>query len=487
MKRFDKVLTAEETSQIEKSAIAAGSNPEMFMLEAGKKVALQAKHWIAQTNSPKRIALLIGKGNNGGDAWAAGAWLLEEGYDVSAYPIYDPSECTPLNQKMMHLFMQKKGVIEKHLRFEEQSLILDGLLGTGFKGKLDPKIAHAIDSANLSKKPILAIDIPSGLDGTSGEIRGTAIQAAETIALGSAKSGFFLRDGWNCVGKLKVEDFGLPSECLDKAECFAWIPSEAALNELLPPIVRNRHKYQAGYVLGFGGSKKLPGAIKLSGMSALRTGSGIVRIFSQEEIGEIPLELIFNSWNEKEWETELERAQAVFVGPGLGHSKEAAAWLKQILPSIDKKCVVDADALHSKQKFPKDAILTPHKGEALRLLNLNEIPSDIELIDRCQSFCAKENVILVLKGAPTYVLSEKYRVVIPYGDPGMATAGSGDVLTGILAFLLSQGMEPFRAAILGASLHGMAGEAVSAERGSYGMIASDLIAYLHQAFLRIAR
>lgn len=485
MKSFQKIVTAKEMSRIEKCAIDAKESAENFMREAGKQVALETIDFVARHNLPQRVAILIGKGNNGGDGWVAGAWLKEEGFDVTAFPLFDPKQCSVLNQKMMHLFMEKKGRIEKEIHFDRDLVILDAMLGTGFQGKLDPQIERAIELANNSKNEILALDIPSGLDGETGETRGAVIRATETITLEFLKSGFFLGEGWNSVGKIVVKEFGLPLEWKEKAKSFALMPKEKDLRELLPPILRNRHKYQAGYVLGFGGSKALPGAIKLTGLSALRSGAGIVRIFSLEEIGEMPYELIFNLWNEKEWEKELKRAQAVFVGPGLGSSKGAIHWLKKRLSRIDKNCVIDADALQFDIPFPKNSILTPHRGEVLRLLNLKKNPSEEKLLDLCQAFCKKHAIILVLKGAPTFILTAAERFVIPYGDPGMATAGSGDVLTGILASLLAQGLPPLKAAILGVSLHGMTGEAISEEKGSYGFLASDLIHNLYRAFQRL--
>ncbi|MBI3508723.1 MAG: NAD(P)H-hydrate dehydratase [Chlamydiia bacterium] len=478
-----KVVTSQEMARMEESAIRQGADPEHFMLEAGKQVARQATLWIERKKTPKRIGLLIGKGNNGGDAWAAGAFLREEGFEVHAYPIFPSSLCSPLNQKMGKLFLQKQGKIAKELHFEQEALLLDGLLGTGFSGQVEGKLKEAIDAACDSRTPILAIDIPSGLDGTTGEVRGAAIRASLTVALGCLKSGFFLREGWNHVGKIQLADFGMPQEFVEKAAAFSLAPSIELLKTLLPPIIPNRHKYQAGYVLGYGGSELFPGAVKLSGMGALRAGAGIVRLFSPEPIGDAPDELICHIWNESEWYAEMKRAQAVFVGPGLGQNQKA--WLVEHLPRITAKCVIDADALQPQYSFPKQAILTPHRGEALRLLGLKQMPVEEELLELCGAFCKERGLILILKGAPSFVVSADQNIVIPFGDPGMATAGSGDVLTGILAALLAQGMEPIPAAILGASLHAIAGEEAARVRGSYGLMASDIVNHLSHAYLRL--
>jgi ADP-dependent NAD(P)H-hydrate dehydratase / NAD(P)H-hydrate epimerase len=245
----------------------------------------------------------------------------------------------------------------------------------------------------------------------------------------------------------------------------------------LPKIIKDRHKYQTGYIVAFAGSKELPGAAKLAGLAALRSGAGIVRIFSPTEIGTAPVELICNLWNEKSWQEELKRAKAVFVGPGLGNQK---GWLKRHLSKISLPCVVDGDALLPDLKFPKTAILTPHRGEALRLLKLQK---EDELVEQLTLFCEKNDLVIVLKGSPTRIFAPRRKLLeIDRGDPGMAKAGTGDVLTGIIAAFLAQGMSPYESAVLGVTCHGIAGEEAAKSKSSYCMIASDLIEMLPAAF-----
>ena len=479
------VVTAQEMARLERMAVEGGCSEETFMAEAGRKVAQAALEWIEERGLPKRAALLVGKGNNGGDAFAAGICLLEAGIRVRALALYPSGACSILNRKFRERFRKKKGVIKSELfSFEEEGLILDGFLGTGFRGKVEGRMDEAIRKAIDSRRPILAIDIPSGLDGTSGEVRGAAILAQETIALGAPKSGFFLREGWNLVGKIRVEDFGLPN--LKSGEAFANIPDLTQISSLLPPLLRNRHKYQAGYVVGYGGSALYRGAPKLTGLAALRAGAGIVRIFHKEEVGEGPYELILQKWEEKEWRRELKRARAVFMGPGIGQSKESLRFLQTELKRIDLPVVLDADALQEGIEYPKNAILTPHRGEVLRLLGLKKDTLEEDLLARCQKWTRRTGAILVLKGAPTYIFSPDLApVIVPHGDPGMATAGAGDVLTGVLAALLAQGMNGLEAAVLGVALHALAGEEAALRKSSYGLISGDLIESLPSAFKRI--
>ncbi len=475
---FLKVVTAQEMARIEKWAVQKGASEEKFVEEAGRKVAAAAMEFAEQKKLPKKVLILVGKGNKGADAYGAGAALLEEGYQVRAVSFFPDEDCSGLNRKMRERFKKRRGKVEREIRFHDEGFILDGLLGTGFKGKVEGVLKKAIAAANLSKKPIVSIDIPSGLDGSTGEVRGCAIEAALTVALGLPKIGFFLRQGWNHVGKIRVEDFGLPKEAVEKAECLAYWPLLKGFE--LPKIVRNRHKYQAGYVVGLGGSEDLKGAPKLSGLAALRTGAGIVRLFHFGDIGPAPVELISNEWNEKKWKEELKRASAVFAGPGLGKLK---AGMKSRLEAIAVPAVFDADALLPDLAYPEHAILTPHRGEALRLLKMKHAPEEEVLFAEVLKFCDRKNVIVVLKGAPTFVfVPELAPVIIPFGDPGMATAGMGDVLTGVIAALLAQKTAPAKAAVLGAALHGIAGEIAAAEKTSYGLIAGDVIDCLPKAF-----
>ena len=468
-----KILSPKEMECVEKLALKQEFREELFIQEAGKKAAERI------INSPlKRATLLVGKGNKGADAYAAGLALMEEGFHVEAIALFPPKVCSLENQNFRDRFAKRGSIIEAWDGDPiemKQGWIIDGMLGTGFQGKVEGLLETAIRIANDSKLPILAIDLPSGLNGATGEVGSVAIQATMTAAMGFAKIGCFLREGWNHTGSLSVEDFGLPAVFIGKAEAICQLPDLKAF--ALPKIVRNRHKYQAGYVLGFSGSNTMRGAPKMAGLAAMRAGAGIVRIFHKGEIGSSPMELICQKWNAKIWAQECKRAQAIFAGPGLGIGQ--SNWLKK----IDLPIVLDADLLRPNMLFPKKAVLTPHRGEMLRLLKLQSAPLEEEFLARCQKFTEKNRVVLLLKGAPTFLFAHgKLPLIIPYGDPGMATAGSGDVLTGIIAALLAQGLSSYEAAALGAILHGIAGEKAARAKTSYSLIARDLIECLPKAY-----
>ena len=475
-----KVVTAEEMARIEKRAIESGCFEERFIEEAGRKVGTRALEWIEKRGLNRKATLLVGKGNNGADAYAAGVYLLKKGIPVHALFIYD--EPAPQNQEWKHRFLSCKGTAEKFSAASSfDALILDGLLGTGFRGPLDPLLVSPIERANDSRKPILAIDIPSGLNGNTGSISSVAIHASKTIALGLPKLGFFLRDGWNVVGQLQVEEFGLPERFVEEAIPSAYLLNEKTLK--LPRLVRNRHKYQAGYVVGLSGSERFKGAPKLAGLSALRSGAGIVRVFHLGEIGLGPMELILEPWDLKSWGIEVKRASALFLGPGLGDKIPPID-----LRSIEIPSVIDADLLQPNIDFPKSAIVTPHRGEMGRLLQLEKKVEEEEFLSLCQNWAKERGVTLILKGAPTFVFQGKdVPVIIARGDPGMATAGTGDVLTGIVAALLAQKMSAHESAILGVYLHAAAGEIAAQEKSSYGVIATDLIDSLPQVLNQLMK
>ncbi len=486
-----KVVTSKEMARIEALALQNGCNEEEFMRQAGLRVAEAAIEWVESRHLSRSVVLLAGKGNKGGDAFAAGLELLAEGFQVTAYHLAPLDQCRPLCRKMAERFRKQGGEridiqSAAELKLESDRLIIDGIFGTGFAGSVDGLYRAAIEKANASCAPILAIDIPSGLNGTTGEIGGVAIEADLTVALGLPKAGLFLRDGWNYAGHLRVGDFGLPPEWIECAEEIAYLPNVEHLKQILPKQVRNRHKYQAGCVVAFAGSAHYSGAAKLASLSALRSGAGIVKLFypadAAAEMTDAPYEVIRMPWMEKEWKEALKKAGSVFIGPGLGQSAEMKRWLDEHVPQLSCPVVLDADALIPSLHLKPDTICTPHRGEAMRLFQEEKLDED-QLLVRCQRFCDEKQVILVLKGAPTWIFIPFVKPYIAaHGDPGMATAGSGDVLTGLIASLLAQGCPAIESALLGVMLHALAGEAAALEKTSHCMIASDLIEYLPKAF-----
>lgn len=491
-----KIFTAHQMREIENEAYAEGASEESFMEKAGEGIARVTEEYIKKNNLKKNILLLCAKGNNSGDAYVAGRYLLAKGYKVSALQTAPLHSCSPLCAKNHLLFLEAGGKILQNLQiFPKDTLILDGLFGTGFKGTIEEPLASLVNAANQSKLPIIAIDIPSGLNGDNGIAQGPVIQANETVYLGAPKTGFFFNDGWNQVGKLRYVDFGLSEKLIDKAPSKLRLTTTKEIKTLIPPIKRDWHKYERGYVVGLAGSQDMPGAAILSSWAALAAGAGIVRLMHPEgmdaELSAAPLELVRQTYRCQELEPVIEslnKATATFIGPGIGRSSNTLTTLKYALQNIQKPCVIDADALtliaENDLALPKQTILTPHHGEMLRLLGSDQKNLKTEeLLERAQNYANEKKITLVLKGAPTFILQEGQPIYVnPTGDPGMATAGSGDVLTGIIAAMLSHKLSLHDAAILGVFMHGLAGEFAAKEKTSNCVIASDLIVHFPDSY-----
>lgn len=478
-----KVVLALEMSRVEKLEFAKDPTlEETFMRNAGKNIAAVVDQYIKKNKLKKHIILLIGKGNNGGDGFVTGLLLLQKGYHVEALQAYPTEESSPLNQRMEKEFFTHEKAKKFDRDFPKEGVILDGLLGTGFKGEIKEPLASIIDRANQSHLPIIAIDIPSGVDGNTGQVFKKAIIADLTVYLGMAKTGFFIDSGYNHVKKLAYADFGLSKDSIEEAKEDFFLVNEKVLKDILPEITYTRHKYQAGYLLAFAGSSGMRGAACLSSLSALRTGSGMVRLFVPETLKmHLPLEVVCSDRDKKVFFEEAKRAKGAYLGPGIGRDEDTKEFLQALLQNLSIPCVIDADALVLMGKdhlsFPKNSILTPHRGEMATLLGVEKIDTDEkEFLKKCQAYAEKHEAIIVLKGAPTFIFQPQHKpLIVTRGDPGMATAGAGDVLTGIIASLVSQGLFPFHAAVLGATIHGICGELAAKEKTSFGIIASDLI------------
>lgn len=491
-----KTVTPRQMAELESLALKNGASESEFMEEAGSGVALLVQDFAERLNIDRIAILLCGKGNNAGDAYVAGIQLLNLDYEVFAIQPNQISDCSRLCRQNNERFIHEGGrVMETLSELPPSAVIIDGIFGTGFRGAVAEPYLGIIKAANQSRLPIISIDIPSGLNGETGIAEGLAIIATETAFLGLPKRGFFLNDGWNHTGKLRYIDFGMDKEFIESVQTDIEMLDEDIIEPLLPEIVRSRHKYQAGYAVGLAGSPGMPGAAILAATAAMRSGAGIVRLFYPEgmrnELAAAPYELICTAYRPndlKEMLTQMSRASAVFIGPGLGQSEEVKALLRHILPLITKPCVIDADALNflatEEITLPLQTILTPHHGEMMRLLHGMEAPPlDLDFIKMCLDFVTRKKITLVLKGAPTFILQAEGPILVnPMGDPGMATAGSGDVLTGVIAALLAQGCSTKDAAALGVYLHGVAGEYAAEDMTSYGMCASDIIYRFPEAF-----
>lgn len=487
-----KIITSEEMRRIENIAIEKGFSDLEFMKKAAEGIA----KYIIDLKISKKVVLLLGKGNNAGDALATAIILLKKGFSVRAYCLFSLSTGSPLFKTQLDLYKKENGKIEiasssKDIFFEKDEIILDGIFGTGFKNKIEKEIVQIIKKVNSFSNIKISIDIPSGLNGNSGKITNIAIKANKTLFLIFPKIGFFINEGWNHIGELVKIDFGLKKEFSDQAKEKMIIYEEKEILNWMPTIKRTRNKYEAGYVIGISGSKGMEGAAALTGLAALRSGAGIVKIYlNNGDFSSLPREIVkfdLDLRNSEKIIETLNTANSIFIGPGIGRDEKIEKFLYQILPKIHVPCVLDADALfffsnNLKCLLPKNVVMTPHKKEMLRILQ-KETLDDEELILECKNFCKKFNVHLILKGGPSFIFfPNEIPIVILRGDPGLATAGTGDVLTGVIASLLSQGLDLQKALLLSSFIHGYTSEIVAKEKTSYCMIASDIINSLFKTF-----
>lgn len=502
-----KVISPSEMIQLETQSLAAGAardaSPEQYMEQAALSIARYVRDYLHLHHRESQVLLLCGKGNNGGDAFTAGRILLEWGIEVSALYVTPLEQCGRLCKKKAQEFTDKGGLLYLFQDspppiFSSHGVIVDGLFGTGFTGALEGHYLDLVQWANQNASPILAIDIPSGLNGADGTVRSKAIMATETLFLGLPKTGFFVEQGWDHVGKLRKMEFGLPGELFKNLKSFFKILNLFHLSQLLPPIKRTRHKYEAGYVLLVAGSSAMPGAAILAAHAAMRAGAGVVRLVHPKgmemQLAQLAPEILRYAYDDTEivpWDCLLQRVSSVVIGPGIGRTQSLVKQL-DILCSVWKgPIVLDADALfflaQEELRCPPGALLTPHLGELARLLKLPSLKSvSIDLLKQVASYSSKHGCTVIVKGAPTYVVEKEDSIILSLnGDPGMATAGSGDVLSGILGALLAQGMHTPQAAHLGTFLHGFAGECAARKHTSYCLSARDLIELLPLAFQRL--
>jgi hydroxyethylthiazole kinase-like uncharacterized protein yjeF len=454
--RLQPLLTAEETRRAE--AAHQGSLDEL-MERAGAAVA---EHVLRQF--PGRVTVVCGGGNNGGDGRVCASKLREAGREVL--------------------------VVEGVGDLGDPDVIVDALLGIGLTDAPREDAARMIALMNASGRPVVAVDVPSGVNASTGEVVGAAVKAAATVTFGAPKVGLAIAPGLFHAGSVQVAPIGLrPRE-----HEHALVPASALLE--VPRKRTDSTKYSAGSVLIVGGSRGLTGAPMLAALAAFRSDAGYVAIAAPEStlpvLETALLEVVKRPLPEdssgrllpRSLEAILEaaeKADVVAIGPGLGRSDGTIELVRLLLEQLDLPVVLDADGLWQLEPFARKAptVLTPHSGELARLLGLQSRDVDAHRLDAVRRAAARFGSVVLLKGADTLVASPREGVLVAtYGTPALATAGSGDVLTGIVAAFLAKGMEPRFAAAAAAVAHGVAAELIDLQAG---VVASDLLSELRRA------
>jgi NAD(P)H-hydrate epimerase len=445
-----------------------------------------------------------GKGNNGGDGfvlarhlrrarYGAEVWLVGRREDLRG----DAAEMASRWQGAVTTVESPGQVEPLRRRLEQARIVVDALLGTGLNAPVEGTLAAVIDTINASHKSVLAIDIPSGLSADTGRSLGTAVRADVTATFAFPKVGQVIYPGVQLCGRLDVVDIGIPPEALAAVRPQLRLLEAGEVGHLLPRRARDAHKGTFGHVLVIAGSRGKTGAALLAAAASARAGAGLTTLATagsllpvvEGRVREVMSEALPDgpggtaALGDRTLVSHLvEGRAAVVCGPGLGQADGTRALVHHVVRHAPAPLVLDADGLNVVagtdvlRERPGPTIVTPHPGEMSRLLGCSTADVQSDRIAMARRCAAAHGVVTVLKGARTVIATPDGAVAIsPTGNPGMASGGMGDVLSGILGALLAQGLDPVAAATLGVFAHGAAGDAVAARRGEVGLLAGDLL------------
>jgi NAD(P)H-hydrate epimerase len=494
-------VTSQEMRDIDARAINDYKIPGIVLMENAASAAVKVIKEEVLKN--QKILILCGIGNNGGDGFAIARMLIHAHYQVTIGIVGEVSSIkgdAKINYEIMksleihHIQIHSE---ESYVAFRnllnQSDIIIDAMLGTGCSRELEGDMKQVVLEINQGTQTVFAIDVPTGINADNGRIMGTCIKASKTITFCLPKVGLLLLPGVAYTGETVVVDIGIPERIYqDKPYKFHLL--DDALNDLLPKRKMVSHKGTYGKILVVAGSKQMMGALLLSSLAAYKTGAGLVSVLTeagneQALFSYVPEAIIhtytkdettFN--NEKEMiHQAIEGADAILIGPGLSSDKYAKRLLEMVVKA-DKPLVIDADGLNLLAmdldclSFRQaQTIITPHIGEMARLTGLkgNII---LENTAQCAETLSKKlNVITILKSAKTVIATNERTYINPFGNPGMATAGSGDVLAGIIISLVGQGLDLELAAVLGVYLHSKAGDMAKGKYGEKGLMARDIV------------
>lgn len=503
-----KILTSAEMKDIDRRCVDEYGIPSLLLMENAGLQVVSALEDLFPGLSSKTVCILAGPGNNGGDGFVVARHLRNRGCTVKV--VYLPGRL-PDDAAVNFAILQKLGVDLLEVQegdlssvtaaIDQADIIVDALFGTGLARPITGAAAAMISVIKRMNTPVVAIDIPSGINADTGAVLGEAVRARYTVTLGFYKRGLLLFPGAIHAGEVRVADIGIPPELA--AECrVSRITREEAGSLAVRPF--DAHKGTFGHLLVVAGSVGKTGAACMTAEGALRAGTGLVTVASPSSLNPVLAMKLTEAMTVPLPETmeqsislkarrrlkELSaRVSAMAVGPGLSTHPETAQLVRDLVKGAEIPLVIDADGINAIAVNPEvlreartTLVLTPHPGEMGRLTGLTSSDVQRNRLEVAEEFARKYGVVLVLKGAGTVVACPDGSVYVnSTGNPGMATAGTGDVLCGVIAGLAAQGMDPARAARLGVFLHGLAGDMTAAEVGEVGMIATDLMARLPAA------
>jgi len=503
------LVTAAEMRELDRAAIKGRKIPSLRLMEnAGNAVAREMERRFGSLRG-KTVTIVSGKGQNGGDGLVVARLLRQKGCKARVALLTAPSALKGDAAANLKRFQRAGGrchAIDTDANLtavlgpllQTSDLLVDAIFGTGLNAPVKGVAASAIDRMNASSRPIVAIDLPSGLDADTGTVLGTAVTATLTVTLVRPKRGLYLGVGPNYAGVICVADIGIPTDLIATAKIPVTLLDAASIRSLLPIRHRTAHKGTFGHAGLIAGSAGKTGAAAMAAMAALRVGAGLVTVATPRSVSDVLEAKLLEAMTFPAPETEartlskqaLESLRAfaadktaLAIGPGIGTHPDTQTLVHNLLVEVNKPMVLDADGINAVaghremlSRAGGPLILTPHPGEMARLLGITSAEVQRDRLGMAARLAREQHVCVVLKGAGTIVAGPDGRLAVnSTGNPGMATAGTGDVLTGIITGLLAQGLSAWDAACAGVYLHGLAGDLAASEQGEMGLIAGDVI------------
>ncbi len=508
--------------QCDAAAIREYGIPGMVLMENAARGTAEKLFEIFPRLRDEQVLIMCGSGNNGGDGFALARHMLRRGCSVtvgSVSPVNRLKGDARTNADILvkiarsdpekRLRLITSATPKKLTAIEPPGIIIDALLGTGVGGRLKKKYASLVAWMNSLGKPTIAIDIPTGINADTGVAAGDSVRAAYTMTMGLLKTGLLFSDGREQSGKTYTIDIQIPEAVYRHSGIMSYLVEEADVRAAIPKRRHDAHKYKVGKVFVLAGSTGLTGAAALASMSALKAGAGAVVLGIPEtlypfmaqkltEVMTVPLpESEAGVVGAAAWEKISEHiawADVVVAGPGLSRKQDVGKIVARLIKDMDKPLVLDADALNvlgehtSLLKRSKGrVILTPHTGEFSRLTGIPVKDIEADRLSIAHRYSLSYHVVVHLKGGPSITAAPDKRVYInSTGNPGMATAGSGDVLTGVIAGLWAQGMTGTAAAYCGGYIHGYAGDLARDAYGMHSLTAADILNHIPDVLMRLA-
>jgi len=512
-----RVLNSAQMREADRRTIEDIGIPSLVLMENAGRQAVAAMESMYSDLLDRQIALLCGRGNNGGDGFVIARTLAQRGADVSVFllaSVDDVRGDARVNLEILGrlgltvIEIGDSQAWELHVsEVADCSLIVDAIFGTGLRAPVTGLIESVIADVNASGIPVVAIDVPTGLSADSADEVGPSIHAGLTVTLAAPKLPLVLPPAEAHAGSIVIADIGIPSDVIDGVDgARIELLTRSGMRELIAPRAADGHKGDYGSVLIVAGSRGKTGAAHLAAVGALRSGAGLVTIATpaccQATIASLGPEYMTEALPETGAglhpdgvDRALEIARDVIaIGPGLGQSAETRDFIHQLVDRATMPLVVDADGLNAFAGDPdrltgregRDVIITPHPGEMARLVRMSTDEVQSSRLEIARNFAVAHHVYVVLKGHRTLIATPDEKVFInPTGNPGMATGGTGDVLTGMIAAWLAQLLDAEAACKLAVYLHGMAGDLAEADEGEVSMTSADVAGHIGDAMMEL--